>query len=86
MPTFISGTDLSTLQEEGSDMNNFLSLIVNNAGQYTAAITRKVKHIPHVTETLEYEFFGDGTINILKIIACCVEVFVKYAKAFLFLC
>ena len=64
MPTFISGTDLNTLQEEGSDMNNFLSLIVNNAGQYTAAITRKVKHIPHVTETLEYEFFGDGTINL----------------------
>ena len=64
MPTFMSGTDLGTLQEEGSDMNNFLSLIVNNAGQYTAAITRKVKHIPHVTETLEYEFFGEETINI----------------------
>ena len=64
MPTFMSGTDLNTLQEEGSDMNNFLSLIVNNAGQYTAAITRKVKHIPHVTETLEYEFFGEGTINL----------------------
>lgn len=64
MPTFMSGTDLNTLQEEGSDMNNFLSLIVNNAGQYTAAITRKVKHIPRVKETLEYEFFGDGTINL----------------------
>lgn len=64
MSTFFSGTDLGTLQEEGSDMNNFLSLIVNNAGQYTAAITRKVKHIPHVTEVLEYEFFGDGTINL----------------------
>lgn len=64
MSTFFSRTDLETLQEEGSDMNNFLSLIVNNAGQYTAAITRKVKHIPHVTETLEYEFFGDGTINL----------------------
>lgn len=64
MSTFFSGTDLGTLQEEGSDMNNFLSLIVNNAGQYTAAITRKVKHIPHVTEVLEYEFFGKETINI----------------------
>ena len=64
MPTFMSGTDLNTLQEEGSDMNNFLSLIVNNAGQYTAAITRKVKHIPRVKEILEYEFFGDGTINL----------------------
>lgn len=62
--TFFSGTDFGTLQEEGSDMNNFLSLIVNNAGQYTAAITRKVKHIPHVTEVLEYDFFGEETINI----------------------
>ena len=64
MSTFFSGTDLNTLQEEGSDMNNFLSLIVNNTGQYTAAITRKVKHIPRVKETLEYEFFGEGTINL----------------------
>lgn len=64
MSTFFSGTDTNTLLEEGSDMNNFLSLIVNNAGQYTAAITRKVKHIPHVTETLEYEFFGEGNINL----------------------
>ena len=64
MSTFMSGTDLNTLQEEGSDMNNFLSLIVNNAGQYTAAITRKVKHIPHVKEVLEYEFFGEGNINL----------------------
>ena len=64
MCTNPSGTDLNTLVEEGSDMNNFLSLIVNNAGQYTAAITRKVKYIPLVIETLEYEFFGDGTINL----------------------
>lgn len=64
MPTFFSGTDLNTLQEEGSDMNNFLSLIVNNAGEYTAAITRKVKHVSHVTENLEYEFFGEGIINL----------------------
>lgn len=64
MCTNPSGTDLNTLVEEGSDMNNFLSLIVNNVGNYTAMLTRKVKHIPHVTETLEYEFFGEGTINL----------------------
>ena len=64
MGTTPSGTDLNTLVEEGSDMNNFLSLIVNNVGNYTAMLTRKVKHIPHVTEVLEYEFFGDGTINL----------------------
>lgn len=64
MCTNPSGTDLNTLVEEGSFRNNFLSLIVNNAGNYTAMLTRKVKHIPRVTETLEYEFFGDGTINL----------------------
>lgn len=64
MGTTPSGTDLNTLVEEGSFRNNFLSLIVNNAGNYTAMLTRKVKHIPHVTETLEYEFFGDGTVNL----------------------
>lgn len=64
MCTNPSGTDLNTLVEEGSDMNNFLSLIVNNAGNYTAMLTRKVKHIPHVTEVLEYEFFGEDTINL----------------------
>ena len=42
MKTFFSGTDTNTLLQEGSDTNSFLSLIVNNAGEYTAAITRKV--------------------------------------------
>ena len=64
MCTNPSGTDLNTLVEEGSFRNNFLSLIVNNAGNYTAMLTRKVKHIPRVKEILEYEFFGDGTINL----------------------
>ena len=64
MCTNPSGTDLNTLVEEGSFRNNFLSLIVNNAGNYTAMLTRKVKHIPRVTETLEYKFFGEGTINL----------------------
>ena len=44
MATFFSGTDTSTLQKEGNDTNNFLSLIVNNEGTYTAAITRKVSY------------------------------------------
>ena len=39
--TFFSGTDTATLQSEGKHRNHFLSLIINNAGVYTAAITRK---------------------------------------------
>ena len=60
MSTFFSGTDTATLKEEGRDRNNFVSLIVNNAGTYTAAITRKVKRYSQVKDMLIYEFFGDG--------------------------
>lgn len=59
MSTFFSGTDTATLREEGIDRNNFVSLIVNNAGTYTAAITRRVKS-KQVKESVSYEFFGDG--------------------------
>lgn len=59
MSTFFSGTDTATLREEGIDRNNFVSLIVNNAGTYTAAITRRVKS-KQVKESVSYEFFGEG--------------------------
>ena len=57
MSTFFSGTDTATLKEEGRDRNHFVSLIVNNAGSYTAAITRKVKSKRIVNETFSYESF-----------------------------
>lgn len=59
MSTFFSGTDTATLKEEGRDRNNFVSLIVNNAGSYTAAITRRIKS-KQTMESVSYEFFGDG--------------------------
>jgi len=59
---FFSGTDTSTLQEEGSYKNNFVSLIVNNAGQYVAAITRHVYSEVKNNTTYTYEMFGDGTV------------------------
>ncbi len=57
MPTFFSSTDLNTLKEEGRDRNHFVSLIVNNEGSYTAAITRKVKSKRTVNEVFSYESF-----------------------------
>lgn len=42
MNTFFSQTDTDTLKEEGAERNHFVSLIVNNEGTYTAAITRKL--------------------------------------------
>lgn len=59
MPTYFSNQDTDTLKEEGRDRNNFVSLIVNNAGTYTAAITRRITS-KQVTESVSYEFFGDG--------------------------
>lgn len=61
MPTFFSGTDTNTLQEEGSYKNNFVSLIVNNEGKYTAAITRHVFSEVKNDTTYTYEMFGEGT-------------------------
>jgi len=61
MSTFFSGTDTATLKEEGKDRNHFVSLIVNNAGNYTAAITRKVKY--KSVRELSYEGFN-GTVTL----------------------
>lgn len=61
MSTFFSSTDTATLQEEGNDRNHFVSLIVNNAGKYTAAITRKIKY--HSIRDLSYEGFN-GPVNL----------------------
>lgn len=58
MSTFFSATDIDTLQSEGSSRNNFVSLIVNNAGVYSAAITRKLTF-----SSPSYQFFGEGNKN-----------------------
>lgn len=42
MKAFFSGTDNSTLRDLGKDMNHFVSLIVNNVGQYVAKMTTNV--------------------------------------------
>ena len=58
--TFFSGTDTATLQSEGKHRNHFLSLIINNAGIYTAAITRKkiVKKDIRIVEEFEETDFN----------------------------
>ena len=63
MATFFSGTDTATLQSEGSDMNHFVSLIVNNAGKYTAGVTRKVKLKQTVNEEFTYPTWGDERVS-----------------------
>ena len=63
MATFFSNTDLDTLLEEGKDRNHFVSLIVNNAGVYTAAITRKVTIKRTANDVIKYKTFEDNDVT-----------------------
>lgn len=63
MATFFSGTDTSTLLAEGSDMNHFVSLIVNNARKYTAGITRRAKVKQTINEEFSYPTWGDERVR-----------------------
>lgn len=63
MATFFSGTDVATLKEEGTDRNHFVSLIVNNEGTYTAAITRKISITRNVDEEIQYDSFNGEKIT-----------------------
>ena len=68
MSAFFSGTDQNTLLQEGKDMNNFVSLIVNNAGNYVAGITRRVTQLgvrKVTTKQVErYPFFNFGEVTL----------------------
>lgn len=64
--TFFSATDLDTLASEGQDTNNFVSLIVNNKGEYTAAITRKIKIKEHKKD-ISYTLFGKQVNQLLVV-------------------
>lgn len=57
MQAFFSGTDDNTLLQEGTDVNNFLSLVVNNAGKYVARFTRRVKYETEVVVGGTYKMF-----------------------------
>lgn len=63
MATFFSNTDVATLKEEGTDRNHFVSLIVNNEGTYTAAITRKISITRNVDEKIQYDSFNGEKVT-----------------------
>lgn len=60
MSSFFSGTDTSTLEKEGKDMPNFVSLVVNNAGAYVAAVTHKVTTVFSGKAVSTYNLFGES--------------------------
>lgn len=59
MDTFFSGTDLNTLKEEGTKINHFVSLIVNNTGKYNAAITKKCTYKNTIKSTGVYNSYNN---------------------------
>lgn len=54
--TFFSSTDQETLLSEGLKRDNFVSLIVNNEGNYSASITRKCTSIITAKYSSTYDF------------------------------
>lgn len=63
MAAFFSGTDIDTLKKEGIDRNHFVSLIVNNDGNYVAAITRKANINKVSNVTASYNTFNNEEIK-----------------------
>lgn len=61
--TTFSNIDLETLLHEGMDMCNAVSLIVNNFGDYSAAITRQVTAVSSTYEIKEYNMFNQSSIT-----------------------
>lgn len=60
MATFFSGTDTNTLKKQGSERNRFLSLIVNNKKEYSAALTTKLEGVVEKTIKGVYKDFNDS--------------------------
>lgn len=78
MATFFSGTDNSTLISEGMDTCHFLSLIINNKGEYTARITRKATNVTKGTISTSYNTFEESvekTEEEVTSIEECIEAF-----------
>lgn len=63
MATFFSKTDTDTLLAEGKDCNHFVSLIVNNAGEYTAGITKFVTENYKIEAIQSYHTFEDEILT-----------------------
>lgn len=59
MKAYFSPTDDETLRKEGIEKDHFLSLVVNNIGNYVARITRKIEGVRDIIESISYpSFFG----------------------------
>ena len=85
MKAFFSGTDCNTLREKGMIINHYVSLIVNNAGDYVAAVTRNAEIYQDIiqsatfatwedSESIIKEAFKDKKGNVIEAFNLVVEV------------
>ena len=67
MQAFFSGEDTDTLYTHGTHMHNFVSLVVNNRGQYVARLTRQVTftgtHEKRIKGILTSPLFNTDTVE-----------------------
>ena len=63
MSTFFSGTDIGTLESEGADNNHFVSLIVNNKGEYSAMMTAKITEKIAGKKVSKHHTFEDSNFD-----------------------
>lgn len=76
MSAFFSGTDMNTLIKEALDNVFFLSLIVNNAGTYVAAITNRSEVVSTTqTTTIQHKINYEGKVESAPVIKDTTEVF-----------
>lgn len=66
MPTFFSNTDINTLRDEALVSNHFVSLIVNNKGEYSAAITRKGTIEKNIKSNISFNTFNDEPVKSIE--------------------
>lgn len=77
MNAFFSGTDISTLLQEGTTTSHFVSLIVCNKGPYVAAITRKINDQSKTISNCSYTSFKNK-INTYKKIEESESNYIEY--------
>lgn len=78
MKAFFSGTDASTLSEEGEATTHFLSLIVNNEGTYVARVTRKVTETIEGVKHFKYLTFNGEEVNCTENVKIEGRTYIQY--------
>lgn len=64
MKAFFSGQDSEMLKQEGLARNHFLSLVVNNKGEYVARITIKETYKHTIQTVLEYHTYNNDSVSV----------------------